>query len=179
MKPVEGFMTDDGTFYETAEQAAYEEAKLTLEGLLISERIQAESFIEVTEKLHVQIATFIQAHQAFQSVTREQIEYHDEQDGNGEKYGFSTEAKPLFAQPPEDDFDTSDLPGGKEDSASIQHEQANSSEHVSDMGSGEQPTPVRHHRTQHGIRSRKSDAQRVRGSKAVAAKAQPGTTKAR
>lgn len=64
MKPVQGYLSDDGTFFDTAEDAKFYDAMHRLSFVLQNSSVNPERFITVIDKLHPEIRSYLDAKEA-------------------------------------------------------------------------------------------------------------------
>lgn len=165
MKAASGYLASDGTFFESAAEAEYYEARIVLEGLLITDMNSPELFIEILEKNHEEIERFIKAANAKRGLEREWEAYEREK---AESFGYTKH-----------EDDSADDEAGEKATDPPQHEPIASRQYVPDMGRSISAKEIREQREEHGTRMRKADARRVRRRKDMATGAHSGAEKAR
>lgn len=162
MKQAHGFITADGSFFESEYEAELHEAHQTLVGLMsIAELSYPDSVLSFIGENNEAIERYIKASRVLQAVRREQET--DEWDGLD----------------PEDEADKKDEAARDDQLTSVLKQSVGIDEYVPNMGRGQQPEKVQHRSKVDGSRGREPDARRVRGSEDMATSVRSGPTVAR
>jgi hypothetical protein len=145
MKKAEGFITEDGTFFEREEEAELHEAEMRLRTKLGVEYpdLSQGKFFEIVTQLIGDVGAYINAYQTANKRDPAESEV-------GEEVRVSEPAKA--------DDGLGHVSSTEKDLASLLKLPARGSEHVPDVGSGSWPEEVPDRRKKHGPRVRKHDA---------------------
>ena len=160
MKMAQGYVTEDGTFFENKTEATLYEAELLLRRGLAAynEQIDHENFLAVTIALMPVIRGYIDAFSATHTTKPDkQAEVEDR-------------AEPADRAPPEIATGTGHVSSAEEDLAALLKLPTRGLGNVPDVGSGPRPEEVQERRTQHGPRVRGANASGVRSRKDMAVK---------
>lgn len=139
MKMAQGYVTEDGTFFENKLEAALHEAEATLRRMLGTEypQLNAEQFIEVVQNLMPSLRGYIDAYYATLTAKRDQTE--DEDRGEADEGGS-----------PAADASLGHVSSTEEDLASLLKLPTRGLGHVPDVGSGAHAKAVSKRRQKHG-----------------------------
>ncbi len=131
MKHTEGFVTDDGTFFENEEEAALYEAEFRLRGALSKTfpQLNQEPFFTIVLSLKRELMEYLDAH----STANATKPVADESE-------IGEQVEP--SQPPEAHVSQGYLTGTEEDIASVLKLPIRRHSHVPDVGSGAQSEEV-------------------------------------
>lgn len=142
MKMAQGYVTDDGTFFENKLEAELYEAEATLRRMLGTEYPQqnAEQFIEVVQNLMPSLRGYIDAYYATLTAKRNPTEVEDGGKADDRK-------------PPEADAGIGHVSSTEEDLASLLKLPTRGPSHVPDMGSRSHAAKVSKRREKHGTGS--------------------------
>jgi len=132
MKMTQGYVTDDGTFFESQNEAALHEAEWLLRGRLTAAfpQIGQDGFIEVVLEVLPALKGYIDAYQAIQVIERDQ-QAQDEDRGAA---ADGAQAKV--------DLGPGHVSSTEEDLAALLKLPARGRSHVPDVGSGPRPKKV-------------------------------------
>lgn len=136
IRKVQGYVSEDGTFFESAAEANLHDTKQVLEGLLLGEFHNVGQIVEFMEANHAEVEAFIKSVQAVRGL----------------------EAERELANDPEDDADQADDGGGEEGAAPVLQQPTDSGEHLPDLGRSVSAKEIRDKRKKHGTRSGKAHA---------------------
>lgn len=172
MKQVEGFVTDDGTFYERSVDANYHEALQELQGVLMLDIKEQNilKFIKILEKHHHVIERF------FNAVNAKEFE---QEDAGIERFFNNTTAESDPAQDAGDVLDSRDDGRGEETAETVQQQSVDGDRPVSHLGRSISAEEIQHRRTELSLGMRKGDARRFRSGEDMATGAQTEPTQTR
>jgi hypothetical protein len=159
MKMAQGYVTDDGTFFESKAEATLHEAETALRVSLVNlnNRLDVEKFLEITFAIMPELRRYIDAYNAANPTQHDQAEVEDR-----ETTGDSGT--------PEGAASVGHVSSTEEDLAALLKLPARGPSHVPDVGSGPRSKEVQERRAEHGSGVRRVDASGVRRRKSVAVK---------
>lgn len=140
MKMAQGYVTDDGTFFESKLEAELHEAEAKLRAQLATEypQLNTGGFFEVVQNLMSPLKEYINAFNAtYTAKSNQQAE--DEDGGEADKGG-----------PPAPDASLGHVSSAEEDLASLLKLPARGLSHVPDVGSRASTAKVSKRREKHG-----------------------------
>jgi len=157
MKETKGYITDDGTFFETKEEALLHEAESVLRGALSSQTQDVDILLNYILHNIEPIRNYLNAYLAARYSTPDPA-----QDENREEARNS----PSSAMPE----NTGHVSSTEEDLKALLKLPTRGPSHLPDVGRGPHAEEVQDRREEHGPRVRGGDAPSVRGGKDMAAK---------
>jgi hypothetical protein len=159
MKMAQGYVTEDGTFFESKTEAVLHEAESRLRGELAFKfpEAHADSFLTVIFELRSQMKEYIDAYNAAYPPKPDQAEVEDREETSDSREAESA-------------ANIGHVSSTEEDLAALLKLPARGPSHVPDVGSGPRSKEVQERRAEHGSGVRRVDASGVRRRKSVAAK---------
>jgi hypothetical protein len=159
MKMAQGYVTDDGTFFESKAEATLHEAESRLRGELAIKfpAAHGDSFLAVIFELRPELKEYIDAYNAAYPPKYDQAEVEDREEASD---SGATESAANIGH----------VSSTEEDLAALLKLPARGPSHVPNVGSGPRPEKVQERREEHGPGVRRTDASGVRRRKGVAVK---------
>lgn len=168
-RKVTGFMAEDGSFHESEADAEYHDARAVVDGLAMAEgyNIGKMGYIDWMEKNYAEVKRFVEAIEAKRE-TKDVFGQTEAEFNAWAEREDEDELASIESDRSQDDTDPPDDTGGEEVDARAQQQPVVSGEYVSDVGRCVSPEEIRNKRSEHGARSRKPHARRVRSRKNLA-----------
>jgi len=159
MKMAQGYVTDDGTFFESKQEAELHEAESRLRGTaaLAFPELNVDMFITVILQLRNELGEYLNAYAAATTNQRDHSEVEDR---------AAVDDRP----PPEIATGTGHVSSAEEDLAALLKLPPRGPSNVSNVGSGPRTEKVQERRSEHGPRVRGANASSVRRRKDMAVK---------
>lgn len=140
MKMAQGYVTDDGTFFESKMEAELHEAESLFRGNLAAEfpQLDPDKFIAIVYQVMPTLKGYIDAHYAAATIKRDQ-QAKEQDRGETDKGG-----------PPETDASIGHVSSTEEDLASLLKLPTRGPSHVPDVGGSPHAEKVSKRRQKHG-----------------------------
>jgi hypothetical protein len=140
MKMAQGYVTEDGTFFESKLEAELYEAEVKIRSALsaVNGALDAERFLEVVLAIMPEMRRYVDAYDATYTAKRDQ----QAKDEDGGEAGVSGAPTP--------DASLGHVSSTEEDLASLLKLPTRGHSNVPDVGSGSRPKEVQKRRTKHG-----------------------------
>jgi hypothetical protein len=141
MKMAQGYVTDDGTFFESQKEATLHEAESHLRAQLVrvNPELDGDKFLAIVFEVRSQLGSYLDAYNAATATKRDQPA-EDEDRGETDK-----------DRPPEVDASLGHVSSTEEDLASLLKLPTRGPSHVPNVGSGPHAEKVSKRRTKHGV----------------------------
>lgn len=165
MRQASGFITEDGTFFETEEEAKLHEAEQWLRGQMVMHfpQIDVDGILNLVETLRTELGEYLNATAAhLRTQTKKQNRTGDQDSSSSEVSGH-----------------LGHVSSAKEDLEALLQLPSRRPSHVPDVGSGPRTEKVQERREEHGPGVRGTDAPSVRSGEdmAVEPSAKAGRTR--
>ncbi len=156
MRAVRGYLTDDGTYFDTKVEAALYDSLHALRFAATNIGVNPDKGLIFVDGCRDVIRRYIDAKEAYETAEQEHV--YDAYQSGPLRTGTTA---PL-------DIDFSILDGAKADSSSVQQQPSDEPQHVSNVGGGVGSEAIPDKCEEHGIGSRRAYARSVRSASHMA-----------